>query len=230
MVIMTRHERIFAGIGNAKRPDQTEAVAIDMALNMFREMILDEYTYRLNAGNMHEDIKASLAGLGILFEMLSKKAPDNKKLLIDRVSNELSYISNNYYELFALYKELSATLNVVCTYSDVSSSALYKSKAQAYIDAISELAPGKKYDEQAGLQGAAISIMKSAKDSPNIARIGRKDKKELDTQRVLLNIALIELDRLEKELRLTTGFIDTYAEILAKTLDALNLSLKKRTV
>ena len=229
MTIMAKSERKSTGIGNIKSHDPIEAAAIDSALNMFRNMLLDEYTRRFKAGDKPEGIKAVLSRAGIRFEVLFKDMPKDTELLVDRVNNELSYISRNYYELFALYKELSATLNIVYTYSGASSSAQYKDKARTYLDAISGLTPDKLYDEQIDLQRAAIDVLKSVNDGPNIIRIGRRDEKELDTRNVLLNISLIELDRLEQELSLTTGYIDTYKEILAKTLTALNLSLKKRT-
>ena len=230
MTIMARSEHKSAGIGNMKNHDPIEAVAVDSALNMFRNMLLDEYTRRFEAGDKPEDIKAVLSRAGIRFEVLFKDVPKDTELLVDRVNNELSYISRNYYELFALYKELSATLNLVHTYSKADSSALYKDKAQRYIIALSGLTPDKRYDEQMDLRRAAIGSLKSVKDSPYIIRMGRRDEKEVDTRSVLLSIALVELDRLEKELGLTAGYIDTYKEILTKTLTALNLPLKKRTV
>ncbi|MCL4390743.1 hypothetical protein M1578_00875 [Candidatus Marsarchaeota archaeon] len=230
MTIMAKSERKSNGIGTTKSHDPIEVVAIDSALNMFRDMLLDEYTRRFKAGDKPGEIKAVLSRTGIRFEVLFKDMPKDKELLVDRVNNELSYISRNYYELFALYKELSATLNIVYTYSGPISGEQYKDKARKYLDAISGLKPDKQYDEQMGLQRAAIDALKSVNDCPDIIRIGRRDEKELDTRNVLLNISLIELDRLEQELSLTTGYIDTYKEILTKTLTALNLSLKKRAV
>ncbi|MGC8537657.1 MAG: hypothetical protein ACP5MZ_01575 [Candidatus Micrarchaeia archaeon] len=227
---MAKYERRPATASRTKDYDPIEGVAIDAALNTFRNMLFDEYERRFKTGEGSENIRAALSSTGVRFEVHFKGISNDTGLLINRIKKELSYIASSYYELFATYKELAVTMNTVFTYSDIDNSVQYRRKAEKYIKSLSELSPGRGYDEQEKLRSTAINILKSIVESPDIVRVGRRDNKELDTRKVMLNIALVELKRLESEAELVSGYIDTYKEILDKTLNMLNLSLKKRDV
>jgi len=214
---------------NNDMSNSLEKFAVDTALGMFRNMLLDEYTRRFDAGDSPDQINNVLAAKGIRFEILLKNAPKDTELLVDGVKKEIMYMKNNYYDIFASYRELSSVLTVLYTYSDVSSSTTYVRLAMKHLDALSKRVPDSFYDEQANLRNAAIDAMRHIVDGVFITRHRRKDDRELDTRKVLLNIASIEFERLEHEVEVLSGYIDTYVGILEKTLGELYLKSKKRT-
>ena len=226
--------RKSTGSADTSASEPIEAVMVDSALGMFRDMLLEEYTRRIADGGNSSSVKSTLASHGIRFEVLFKSSPQNSlprnpKLLDDRINNELSYITNNYYDLFASYRRLSATLDVLYAYSDADASVQYKNEAKKYLEALSKLTPGKIYDEQVSLQKQAIGILRGIIDGALIAGFMKNGDDEINDARALSIVAFREMEELKRDIDIITGYIDTYKSILEMTLHELGLYSKKRT-
>ncbi|MEM0149316.1 MAG: hypothetical protein QXW10_00255 [Candidatus Micrarchaeaceae archaeon] len=209
---------------NNSASDPIEAVAVDSALKMFRDMLLEEYTRRIADGGDPDSVKEALAKQGVRFEMLFKGIPKNAKLLEDRVGKELAYITNNYYNLFASYRKLSATLDVLYAYSNINEGMQYKDDARRYLEPLEKLAPGEIYDEQASLRKQAMDVLKGIIEGAPIVDIRDKSDDEINAASVLSTIARKELEELKRHIGIITGYIDTYKRILEMTLRELDHS------
>ncbi len=201
---------------------------IDMALGMFRDMLLKEYTGQIIAGKDPNSARKMLASPGSL-SVLFKGAAGNTDMLIDKMSRELKYVTNDYYDLYVSYARLSGVLNVLYEYSDAGTSYGYRGKAKAYLEKVSKLAPDDDYDEQKSLRDIAMAVLKWIADGVPITMPRENDRNiTIDAPQVLSNIAMEELGRLESDIKVLTGYIGTYSEILKGTIRTLKLNSGRR--